>query len=248
MKKLFLSAFFIGMLCVVSYSFANTYTHIKLAIFDDPQPDPSRPETSQQLKNSYLAGINTAIQVAASQGIHIQEKEFLHGSNVLDLIQQASNVKVWKPDVIIGLNESNEFLMSKAFFGDQLILSLSATDPALSTMPKSFYSLGIPDTDTNKAILRFINEHYPNANLFITVAAENKESVDFADVLANMYRQQHPNRHVVEREFLTDDMETMNIERFMHGYQPGDVIVLMAMGYYSGIDLMNKITQYVSPT
>jgi hypothetical protein len=226
---------------------ANAQVGLKLAIFDNPQPDPSRIETSQDLVNAYLAGINTAISVAAAKGIYIEEKEFFHMNNLPNIIQKASLVKMWQPNVIIGLSTSNEFLMSKAFFGDQLILSISATDEEVSTLPKNFYSLGIPDTDAVNAIIKFIDAHYKNANIFITVAAESKESTDFADLLANKYKINHPSNRVVESRFLTDDIEQLNLPNYMKEYKQGDVIVVMSMGYDSAINLMNKIAQYLKP-
>ncbi len=243
MKKFLMSLFLI----LTTSSFANSYHHIKLAIFDNPQADPSRIETSQKLVASYRAGINTAIAAAAGQGIKIEEKEFLHDNSMLNIIQQAANVKAWGPDVIMGFNTSNEFLMAKSFFGDQLSLSISATAPEVLNLPSGFYTLGMPDSDEGKTIMRFINERYPNTNLFITIAAESKESVNFADLLAKNYKTEHPKQRIIERKFLTDDMNSLNLSKFMEGYQPGDVIVVMSIGYYSGIDLMNKIANYLKP-
>lgn len=231
---------------VLSSAILASTKHIRLAIFDNPQPDPSKSLDSQFI-NSYLAGINTAITVAASKGIYITSKEFFHTNNLTNIIQQASNAKASKPDVIMGLSTSNDFLMSKAFFENQVILSISATDRALSTLPPGFYSLGIPDTHAVNAIIRFISEHYPQSNLFITIAAESKESVGFADVLAKEYKKQYPRKNVIEKKFLTEDMNQMDFSKFMSGYQKGDVIVLMSIGYDSAIDLMNKINKYLSP-
>lgn len=220
---------------------------IKLAVFENPQPDPSHPEISQDLVNAYLAGINTAIEVADSEGIRITEKDFFHINTLPNIIEKASAVNAWNPDVIMGFSTSNEFIMSKAFFGNRLILSISATDQDISTMPNNFYSLGSPDTATVNTIIKFIDAHYRNANLFVTVAAESKESGDFADLLSKIYKKNHPNKRVVESRFLTDDMEHLNFQKYMKGYQKGDVIIMMSMGYNSAIELMNKITNYLSP-
>src|SRR5579872_6981841 len=73
---------------------------IRLAVFDNPQPDPSRNENAHQFINSYLLGINTAITVAANKGIYITEREFFHANSLTSIIQQASDAKTWKPDVI----------------------------------------------------------------------------------------------------------------------------------------------------
>jgi hypothetical protein len=240
---------FLAFLLLITFScaWANSHHTIQLAVFDNPQPDPSRNESKQEFVNSYLAGVNTAITAAASKGITITEKEFFHANNLASIIQQASDAKAWKPDVIMGLSTSNDFLMSKAFFGDQVILSISATDPALSTLPTGFYSLGIPDTNAVTAMINFIHRHYPNSNLFITASAESKESVDFADLLEKTYKTQYKGKSVIERKFLTDDMNHLPLSKFMAGYKKGDVIVVMSIGYDSAIDLMNKIAAYLSP-
>jgi hypothetical protein len=244
--KLIINVIFI-LIIATEHAYPKTPHSIRLAIFDNPQPDPSRNENSQQFVNSYLAGINTAITVAASKGILITEKEFFHGNDLASVIQQASNAKAWKPDVIIGLSTSNDFLMSKAFFGEQVILSISATDPAIATLPPGFYSLGMPDTEAVKTIINFIHQHYKDSNLFITVAAESKESVDFADLLAVKYKNLYKNKTVTERKFLTDDMDTLDISKFLSGYNKDDVIVVMSIGYDSAIDLMNKISSHLQP-
>lgn len=248
MKRIFarsLYVFILSMMFLLPITFASS-RHIRLAIFDNPQPDPSESLDSQFI-NSYLAGINTAITVAASKGIFITSKYFFHANNLASIIQQASNAKAWNPDVIIGLSTSNDFLMSKAFFGDQVILSISATDPALKTLPSGFYSLGIPDTNAVNAISKFISEHYPTFNLFVTASAESKESVDFAELLAKEYKNLYKEKRVVEKKFLTEDMGQMDISKFMSGYQKNDVIVVMSIGYDSAIDLMNKISAYLFP-
>ncbi|SRR5579883_126999 len=233
-------------LSLISAAHAN-YNHIKLAIFDDPRPDPSCNENSQQFVNSYLSGINTAITVASEMGFSITEREFFHQNNLTSIIQQATNAKLWNPDIIIGLSTSNDFLMSKAFFGDQVILSISATDSAIVNLPTGFYSLGIPDTQAVKTIIKFISNHYPNSNLFITSAAESKESVDFGDLLAQSFKKQFKTKSVIERKFLSDDMNNLDISKFMAGYQKNDVIVIMSIGYDSAIELMNKISANLRP-
>lgn len=226
---------------------ANLHHAVKLAIFDNPQPDPSSNEETQQYKESYMEGINTAITVAALKGIHIVKKEFFYENNLTSIIQQASNTKNWQPDVVIGLNSSNDFIMSRAFFGDEVILSISATDPALANLPNGFYSLGMPDTAAVNTMIKFINEHYPNANLFITAAAESKESIDFADLLAQKYRELYRNKTVVEKKFITEDMKQLDFNNFMSTYKKNDVIVIMSIGYNSAIDLMNKISNFLKP-
>lgn len=249
MRRIISSFFRLLLLLMISISCAIASPHqvIRLAVFDNPQPDPSSKENTQQFVNSYLSGINTAVTVAASKGIDITEKEFFHENNLANIIQKASEAKAWNPDVIMGLSTSNDFLMSKAFFGDQVILSISATDAAISSLPIGFYSLGIPDTSAVNTIIKFINQHHKNANLFITAAAESKESVDFADILAKEYKKNFKDRRVTERKFLTDDMPHLNFSKFMSGYKKNDVIVVMSIGYDSAIDLMNRITAFLKP-
>lgn len=239
--------FFILLIFSTNAFAANLHHTVRLAVFDNPQPDPSRSEDTQQYKESYLEGINTAITVAAIKGIYITEKEFFYENNLTSIIQQASNVKTWQPDVVMGLNSSNDFIMSKAFFGDEVILSISATDPALSSLPVGFYSLGMPDTAAVNTMIKFINQHYPKANLFITAAAESKESIDFADLLAKKYRETYKNNTAIEKKFITEDMKQLDLNNFMSAYKKNDVIVIMSIGYNSAIDLMNKISNFLKP-
>ncbi|NNM58253.1 MAG: hypothetical protein HKM04_00340, partial [Legionellales bacterium] len=220
---------------------------IRLVIFDNPQSDISLANNSKILEDAYLNGINVAINVAASEGIHIDTTIFFHSENVFEIMKKASDAKSDKPNIIMGFHSSNDFLMAKAFFGDQLVLSIAASDPKLATLPANFYSLGVPDKIESNIIIQFIKEHYINTNIFITLAAESKETVDFSNLLANSYKEVSSSAAANKSEFLTEDMHIIKMDKFMTGYKPNDPIIIMPSGFSSGIALMNKIAAYLMP-
>jgi hypothetical protein len=128
-----------------------------------------------------------------------------------------------------------------------LVISISATDKEITTLPSNFYSIGLPDTSAVNTLIYFIQEHYPKVNIFITVAAESKESADFSQLLVDKYQEKFPAKTAIQRRFLTEDMSQIDMKEFLKGYHEGDVIVVMAAGEYSAIDLMNKISSYLNP-
>ena len=228
---------------------AQANRSVKLAIFDNPQVDSSNALISQQLQNSYMQGINIGLHDAKKQKIDIQYKVFFYGDNLLNIIQEAPNVTSWNPDIIMGLHSSNESLMSRTFFTDRQVLSISATDIQLANLPLNFYSLGVPDPYAAKAIIKFIKEHYPGHNLFIAVGAESKESVDLGNLLASDYQHAFPKNTVIISKFLSSETSSIDLPDFMNGYKTGDLIVTLSIAgtYDEQINLMNQIANYLAP-
>lgn len=233
---------------LVSTSYANI-REIKLAIFDNPAIDTTNSVLSKDLQEAYLQGIKTAIAVGKNKGINIVIKPFFYGNSLLNIIQQAPNVKDWNPDVVMGLNSSNAALMSRSYFPDQLVISISASDVELTKLPPNFYSLGTPDLYTTKKITKYISNAYPNRGLFLIVGAESKESVGFANLMTELYEKENPKQTVRQSRFLSDDVNTMNIASLIKDYHPGDIIFLLSIAgtYNTQINLMNKIATYLAP-
>lgn len=184
-----------------SCCFGKQYGPIKLAVFDNPQPDISHEEALGPLTDAYLAGIDTAIKIAGSEGIQIERKVFFHENNILKIMNKADALKTWEPNIIMGFHASNDFLMAKIFFGNQLLLSIAASDPKLAALPNNFYSLATPDQTEGEAIVNFINQHYAHTNVFVTVAEEKKETLDFATLFKKIYESKNPGQKVVTQAF-----------------------------------------------
>ena len=249
MKRFIVALLIILPLCSYVDSNADAIKNVKLAIFDNPAIDATNPALSQDLQEAYMQGVKTAMYMAKKKGIKIDAKTFFYGNSLLNVIQQVPNIKTWNPDVIMGLNSSNSALMSRSYFTDQLVLSISATDIELSKLPPNFYSLGTPDLYTTNQIIKFISQRYPNRGLFLIVGAESKESVDFASLIASYYKKANPKQSVRQSRFLSDDVNTMNISALVKDYKPGDVIFLFSISgtYNTQINLMNKIADYLAP-
>lgn len=248
MKKINIFILSFMLLFFPIYAFSNTIKEIKLAIFDNPEIDTSEPSLTENAKKPYEEGIETAIYVAHKKGIHVTKKEFFYGNNLLGILQQAPNVKSWRPDAIIGLHSSNSALMANSLFTDNLVLSISASDMNLPKISANFYSLGTPDRDNAKQMVDFISEQYPHKNLFLIIGADGKESVDLGNLVSALYKKKNPKQTVNQSEFLSDDASTMDISSLVKGYKSGDIIIFFAISRYNAqIKLMNKIADFLVP-
>lgn len=239
-----LFSLFLSFSCV-----ASPLKNIKLAIFDNPNTDISNPLLSKDLKTAYLQGIAVAIYAAQKRGVQINKKIFFYGDNLLDIIQEAPNVNKWDPDIIIGLNSSNAILTSRTLFHSPLVLSISASDIHLSNLPDNFYSLGTPDRYIATRLVNFIDKQFPSSNLMMIIGADSKESTDFGNLVAGLFKKKNPHKKIIQNLFLSADMTTMDIAPLTQGYEKNDVILLFALAgtYNSQISLMNKIANYLAP-
>lgn len=116
------------LIIITSFSWAHSIGPIRLAVFDNPKPDPLKPKASRKLKEAYIRGIKTGIYAAKLQGVSIRQKNFFYGHNLLHIFQMVPKVKHWQPDLVVGLHSSNEALMAKTFFDKPLVLSITATE------------------------------------------------------------------------------------------------------------------------
>lgn len=225
---------------------AHSTSTLRLAVFDNPRIDPEDPKLSQRIFDAYVEGMKTALYVAKKQGVEINEQSFFYGQNLIDIAQKVPYLLQWQPDAIIGLHNSNQMLMSRSFFNDILTLSTSASDVEIEQLPKNFYSLGVPDSQVAEKIIAFINQKYPNRNIFLAIQADSKESFDMADFLSKQYKTLNPKIKISHGEFSGDEMKKINMNEFLKNYSKNDVIILLSIVYSSQKDLMNRIADYLS--
>lgn len=249
MRQLVLTSLFF--LSSILLAFAHLAPQpLKLAIFDNPQvADSSNNELTEALEKAYMQGVNVAAHVARQQGYPIQTRSFFYNKNLLNIFQQVPLIKAWNPDVIIGLHTSNEALMAKAMFTKRLVLSITATDKSLIHLSSNFYTLGVPDPYISEALIKFINKNFPHRNLFIMIGVESKESLDFGKAVANDFTKTYPHHTAVIKEFLTNDLLSMNPQALLKGYHSNDIILMFSIAgtYQSQLELMSKLANYLAP-
>lgn len=239
--------FLLIILPVLSYGKANL--PIKIAIFDNTQIASVESNPTATLESAYLKGVNTAVTLSKKENIDIDTKTYFYGNNLLNILQKIPLIKQWKPDVVLGLHSSNEAIMAKNYFTKPLVLSITATDTKLFNPSKNFYSLGVPDSYIDKRVIQFIKKHFPHKNIFIMVGVENKESVDTADYIANLYKKAFPHQSITKSEYLTNDIISLTPNRLLQGYHKGDLILFFSIAgtYSEQLKLMNKIGMYLKP-
>ena len=230
-----------------NYSYARGKKIIKIAILDNPVLFARHNSVSENLQKAYMQGINTAVEAGKEKGYDIQYKTFFYGNNLLDIINKISDVKKWNPDVIVGLHSSNQFLITRNYFTDIVVISLFATDKNIKNIPPNFYSLGVADQIAIEPIPKFISDFFPKRNIFIAIEADSKESADLAELFKLLIMQKNMSISISESKFLHDEVDTLDIKDFMSGYKKGDIILVLAGNYYQTAELMGKISAYLYP-
>lgn len=239
------------LLCVIlmmTEVYANPNNNIiRLAILDSPKLTATDSAFSADLQNSYMQGISAAIESARLKGYVIEFKTFFYGNNLLDIINKIPDVKAWHPDVIIGLHSSNQFLITRNYFDNLMVISLFATDINIKNMADNFYSLGIPDQFAVESIPKFIEERFPGKNIFLAIEADSKESTDLAQLIQLTIKNRNPKTSVIASKFIKDDIDILDISTFLANYKKGDVIIILADTYYLTAELMSKISKHLAP-
>lgn len=230
-------------------SFALNEKPIRLAILDNIEFNSFSQNTtySESLKTSYKRGIETAISSAHQENINIEVNYFLYGNSLPDMANKIPDLKEWQPDVIIGLNDTNHFLMARNYFTDIMVISLFATDYKLKSLPNNFHSMVIPDENIAEVFPAFVKEKFPNRNIFLAIAADSKESEDMSYLVKNVVGKKFPSISLSESEFIQDEMPTLNLSSFLKNYRKDDVILLLCTNYYSGAEFMSRISKYLYP-
>ena len=125
-----------------------------------------------------------------------------------------------------------------------MVISLYATAPYIERLPRNFYSLGIPDQITTKAIIQFIHQRYPSRAIFIASESDSKEARGMAELLKHNFHQQYPQTSITISYFLKDEVQTMDLSHFLSEYKKGSIIIILDHVYYNNLSLMRRIAQY----
>lgn len=224
-----------------SLVYAAKVTTIKIALLDNFTLE----KYAQIYKDSYYAGIETAILAAKKNHILIHFKNFTYDNNPLGIFDAVPAVKAWHPDVVIGPHYSNQFLLLKNHFNHVLVLSPYATDEAISRMPPNFYSLALPDKYMAKANYIFIKKHFPNRNVYNISQLDCKDCIDTTKNLDAIYAEKGKLTIANNAVYLGDQVNTTNISKLMRDYQKNSVIVLQPLNDLDANILIARIATFL---
>jgi len=222
-------------------AYAEKMTTLRIALLDNFTLE----KYAQAYKNSYYAGIQTAILAAKKNHISIQFKSFTYGDDPLGVIDAIPVVKAWHPDVIIGPHYSNQFLLLKQYFNNVLVLSPYATDEAISHMPSNFYSLALPDSNTARANFIFIKKYFSGSNIYNISQLDCKDCIDTTKSLDLIYAKENTLVSVKNAVYLGDKINSLNIAELMQGYQKNSVIVLQPLNDLDANILIARVAKFL---
>lgn len=244
----FIKQFFYGMMIVImaplysTMAYAAKITNLKIALLDNFTLE----KYAQVYKNSYYAGIETAILSAKKNHVIIHFKNFTYGNDPLGVLDSIPTVKAWHPDVIIGPHYSNQFLLLKNHFNNVLVLSPYATDEAISRMPSNFYSLGLPDSAMAKVNYIFIKNYFPNRSVYNISQLDCKDCIDTTKNLDLIYAKKDKFISVKNAVYLGDHAKTVDITKLMYGYKKNSIIVLQPLNDLDANILTARIEKFLN--
>ena len=199
-----------------------------------------------RVKEFYINGIDLAVHDAKEHGIDIVYRVYQYEPDHIERLairKQLPALLKWKPDVIIGPRDSNNFLLLKYFIKDVLTISSFATANGVAQMPKNFYSMELPVKYSAKAMYDFITADYPKSAAFVITDVECKSCDDESTNFVNLWKANNP-LPIVQHYFLTNDASTLNLEELLRDYKKGDVILLPNNAHETAI-MMALIEQII---
>jgi len=220
---------------------------VRVAVLDSPNMPPKL-WTWMQYEKAYVRGLATAAFIAKQDHIKLVYKDFFYGNDPLDILSSIPKVKAWHPDIILGPHYSNQFLLLRNYFKHVLILSSYASDEAVYSMPKNFYSLCPPDDIVAQAVATFINKTFPKKNVLIINSSDCKDCNNTSRLFVNIYKKMNPNVSIHQNDFVGDIDGLQDSSVLLKGYQKGDVIFSVVTNLYTYINLMNQLIPIMQDT
>ncbi len=233
---------FIFLFVIIPTGIMADPTQIRVAILDNLQ---SQKLSSINYEDHYLEGVELAVFSAKEKGINLQYKYFKYGKEPLDIFTEIPKVKAWKPDFIIGPRSSDKFLLLKNYFNDVAVLSPLATAEEVYSVPGNFYSLSSSDGEISKAITQFIYKKFPDTRkIFVIAAIDCKSCYAIQKNIFSFYKSSRQKTKIVKEQFISTDVQTMDIAKMVAGFKSGDIIIIPDPASVSAI-LLARIVDYL---
>lgn len=215
---------------------------IRVAILDNFH---FQPYITNNFGKNYIAGIKLANHLIKKDGYSVVYKVFSYNrEKPLAILSSIESVKKWNPDVILGPRNSNLFLLIQNSFKDILVLSPFATSDKIKDMPRNYYSLMYPDKYLAKVIDDYIYRNYPSKGIFSIIEADCKNCVDIGNDFLDILEVRHTGKKIIKKQYVQSNLDQIDINELMDGYQKKSLIFLPNTAYSSAI-LMAKITNYL---
>ena len=234
----FLCLFGLNMLLHVAY--ADEPKIIKVAILDNLM---SQKLASEQYVRDYMKGVDVAKIETEKHGYDLKYKTFFYGIEPLSVLKTISSIRKYQPDFIIGPRSSDNFLLLSNYFSDILVISPLASSPDIKNMPNNFYSMNYTDDFSSKIIAEFISKQLKRKGLFAITEINCNSCHNMTNSVVKEYKKIQPHVKIIENQYISDDVESVNMSSVMKGYKDNDVILLLGTSYASGV-LISRIVNF----
>ncbi|MFA5960071.1 MAG: hypothetical protein WC785_06100 [Tatlockia sp.] len=240
MKKFLTLCFLIIQPWILS-SFADNSSTLRIAII--LKNNNEAPYTSERYINFYKQGIDTAKHYGKSLGLSIVSKYWVM-VDIPHFSKQVKEIKEWEPDLVIGPNFSNAFLLLRDYFKDILVLSAYANDQSIASLPSNFYTLNPLNKDYAQAVTNYIGKKYPSSGVTVIVDESCKSCYSLSQYFASTYINACPANYIKIIPLEKDAIETNpNSRIFEESYE--NKIILMLTTTDDAVTLIPMLSNHV---
>ena len=220
--------------CVPALVFALTQPTktLRIALTDSAYNEmPVNPSLLAEYGRAYLAGVQTATQVAKNYNISIVYQPFFYGDGPLDVLTETPKIQAWNADLVLGPSSSDQMLMLRNYLPSVMVLSSYASDVMLKTLPKNFYSLFLSDDAIMDLLAHYIHEKYPKKNIYIITQVDDKQSVDVSNIFIENYERMAPSTKVVQKKVILDNIDNIDSAKLLAGHE-NDIVLIFNFSFY----------------
>lgn len=221
-------------------SFAKSNNVLKIAII--LKNNNVVPYTSDRYVRFYKQGINTATYYGQSLGLSVESKYWVM-ADISRFSSQVKEINEWEPDLIIGPNYSNSFLLLRDYFKDILVLSAYANDQSIASLPSNFHTLNPLNETYAQAFTNYISKKHPHSGVVVIVDESCKSCYSLSKKFAESYKSACPKNTIKVLSLEKNDLEnTIQPRVFEEAYE--NKIVLMLTTTDDAITLIPMLSEY----
>ena len=226
-----------------THGYAKELQTIKIALLDTFYTEiPTLVPESSVYERAYFAGVDAANYAAKKYGYKIEYKGFLYENGALNILSELSKIEKWSADLIMGPGSSDQCLLMNYRMPRPMVISSTASDIHLKSLPSNFYSTFPSDDSIMELLSGFIRNYFPSKNVYIIEQVDCKQCVDAGNLFSASYNKNSLTTKVVEKKIIiNNDINSIDVKKLIDGHED-DVILILNSAYSCYISLISHIS------